>query len=805
MRLDHFLPTLTKAKRRSVRPDRWISRASRRIFPASWMSDSETRKSGVARRALKRVGATWLSSPVRRVIQSVCFILFLWLFFYCCWPYRAQPAPTWKGWTPAEIDAESGRVRVVSDNSLRGAISAGTSVYVFDESQSGQKPIYLGVFVSDNNSNFPASQSAEQQKERKTKSEIQNVSSNTSENAKRSAIKRPVVELRLHPQKGMSAEALEKLSVSTGPWTISMQPPNRWPSHFADEFRKQDQIPVESFLLIDPLVGLSTALAAKSWMVSLWAVGIILAVCVFIPRGFCGYLCPLGTLIDLCDWAVTGRVKRFRLPDNGWWVHLKYYFLFGILVAGFCGVLLSRFFSAIPILTRGLLFMLAPLQLGFMRGWHQVPPMNLGQAISIVLFLGVLGLGFFRSRFWCKYVCPSGAVFSLGNLFRVSERKVEDTCIHCNKCVEICPFDAIKPDFTTRVTDCTLCQTCGGVCPTHAIKFVERSNRFALKLENDPPTHEHSFGNSLAKVASFLGLRRFPPLHPFRRIAKLNLFNAPLDSMIAKPIARRSFVASSVGMMAGFAGGIGFAAATKTMGARLDNSARSQPVRPPGSVPEKEFLELCIRCGECFKVCPNSVLQPLGFQQGLEGLWTPHVAADWAGCEPSCNACGQACPTGAIRPLPLEEKKAARMGLAVVNEKTCLPWTGNEACQLCVDECAAAGYDAIEFIRVHSAPDESGKSLAGLGFLAPKVDPLKCVGCGLCQMRCFSINAKTKHSLKESAIIVRSGAGKEDRMMKGSYVALHSERNGSTKTTDSNANRPVPERYLPEFLEPPKR
>ena len=129
-----------------------------------------------------------------------------------------------------------------------------------------------------------------------------------------------------------------------------------------------------------------------------------------------------------------------------------------------------------PVITRGMLFLGDPVQSGVMRGWHQVPPLNAGHFVSIALFFGVLGSACCKPRFWCKYVCPSGAVFSLGNLFRVTERKVENTCINCNKCVEICPFDAIKPDFTTRTTDCTLCQTCAGVCPTHAIKFVERWN-----------------------------------------------------------------------------------------------------------------------------------------------------------------------------------------------------------------------------------------------------------------------------------------------------------------------------------------
>ena len=44
----------------------------------------------------------------------------------------------------------------------------------------------------------------------------------------------------------------------------------------------------------------------------LMCAAMILIVCVLIPRGFCGYLCPLGTLIDLFDWAIGKRVTGFR-------------------------------------------------------------------------------------------------------------------------------------------------------------------------------------------------------------------------------------------------------------------------------------------------------------------------------------------------------------------------------------------------------------------------------------------------------------------------------------------------------------
>jgi ferredoxin len=590
MRLNLFLPYLRRPmrKRPIARPFRTVALT---VMPEKLFSAADkTVRPGFLRRVLAKMGPTWLSSPVRRVIQAVCFVAFCWLFFYVAWPY------------------------------------GGTDYHAT-----------------------------------------------------------------------MAAK---------------------------------EKIPATTFLAIDPLVSLSTALAAKAWVWSLlWAAGIML-VCVIFPRGFCGYLCPLGTLIDLFDWSIGKHVTRFRVQNDGWWVNLKYYLLLAVLICSVCGVLISGFVAAIPVLTRGFLFVLGPVQQGAMKGFYQVPPITAGQVFSILLFIGVLALGFLRPRFWCRYVCPSGAVFSVANVFRAGERKVEDTCIKCNKCVEICPFDAIKADFTTRTAECTLCQTCGGVCPTHAIKFVDRWDQQHLKDANDPPIRE----TNLSRRGLLGGVVAGAAIAGFIRL--------PL------PIAKGSSV----------------------------------PVlRPPGSVPEGDFLDLCIRCGECFKACPNNVLQPMSLGEGIDNLWTPKAVPAWSGCEPTCNNCGVVCPTGAIRALPLVEKAAARMGLAIVNVKTCLPHAGKEDCQLCVDECNAAGYRAIEFQRVGTKVDDEGMPIADSGFLAPVVLADKCVGCGLCETRCHHVLVESQGKLQSSAIVVHAGEGKEDRIRHGSYLQLQQERQNTKK------------------------
>lgn len=522
-----------------------------------------------------------------------------------------------------------------------------------------------------------------------------------------------------------------------------------WPyggTDYAAHRESKEKVAAEFFLIIDPLVALSTAIASRSWVWSLGAAGLILAACLLVPRGFCGYVCPLGTVIDLFDWAVGRRFKKWTLSDEradrGWWVHLKYYLLLGCLAAGLFGVLLTGFVAAIPVVTRAFLFLVKPLELGFTKGWYLNTGFNAGHVVSVLLFLGILLLGLFRRRFWCQYVCPSGALFSLGNLFRATERKVESSCISCNKCVEICPFDAIKPDYTTRELECTFCQSCGGVCPTHSIKFVDRWDLAALKAPETGPERR-----------------------PSRR-----------------------------GFLTGALAGAGTALAVPVA---WGMNGRPLPVRPPGSLPERQFLQACIRCGECFQACPNDVLQPMGFEQGLEGLWSPRVAANWAGCESGCNNCGQVCPTGAIRALPMEEKRVARMGLAIV-QSSCLPLAGKEECRLCVDECNAAGYRAIEFMRVHPELDDKGQPVEGSGFSAPSVIADRCVGCGLCQTRCHVINVKERAVIDSVAIIVEAGPGKEDRMQHGSYLALREQERRARAATSPQPG--ATDSYLPDFL-----
>ena len=131
------------------------------------------------------------------------------------------------------------------------------------------------------------------------------------------------------------------------------------------------------------------------------------------------------------------------------------------------------------------------------------------------------------------------------------------------------------------------------------------------------------------------------------------------------------------------------------------------------------------------KVCPTSGLQPALWQAGPEGLWTPVLVPRTGYCDYSCHSCGQVCPTGAIPPLTLDEKRVAVIGVAAVDRDRCLPWAQATPCIICEEMCPVPE-KAIELEEAQVA-DAVGQPLV---VQRPHVVAERCIGCGICEFKC---------------------------------------------------------------------
>ncbi len=160
-------------------------------------------------------------------------------------------------------------------------------------------------------------------------------------------------------------------------------------------------------------------------------------------------------------------------------------------------------------------------------------------------------------------------------------------------------------------------------------------------------------------------------------------------------------------------------------------------IRPPASGTPARFTRLCVRCGACVRACPGTILRFGGVGAGLASVLAPEVFFENDYCHPSCTACGQACPSGAIPKFTAANKSVKPIGLARVHRADCLLEQGRE-CGACVGVCP------------HEALDLAWDPAEMVSRVV--VDAKACTGCGYCEYVCPST---------PKSIIVKAGVRDE--------------------------------------------
>lgn len=459
------------------------------------------------------------------------------------------------------------------------------------------------------------------------------------------------------------------------------------------------------FFRLNPLSALAAMLAARSWIPEFAGALLVVVLTLFLGRVWCGWICPTGTLLEWLSFR--SARQRARMLSSRWRM-VKYVLLIVILVMALLGNLSLLIFEPLALFTRAMTTVIIPglnyiinaseqalYPLAFLRpmvdwleGVLRGPVLPVKQpafratVLIATLFFGTIALNLLADRFWCRYLCPLGALLGWLSKIALFRPVIGSACTGCTRCAIACKPGAIHTvnkakathsaaDMTIMPSECILCLDCLASCTKEG-----------------------------------MGIK--PVLRP-----------APAQEF---DLSRRQFLQTAALGSAGL------------VLLRTDLRLRTKDaylLRPPGVDDEAAFLSQCVRCTQCMKICPTTALQPALTEAGLEGLWTPMVMPRIGYCDYGCHACGQVCPSGAIPLLSLAEKRQKVIGRASVDRNRCLPWSSGIPCIVCEEMCPTPE----KAIRLEIVPtvNEWGETIE---LQQPYVLLDLCIGCGICENHC---------------------------------------------------------------------
>ena len=451
-------------------------------------------------------------------------------------------------------------------------------------------------------------------------------------------------------------------------------------------------------------------------------VALLVLLTLLVGRIYCSVICPLGVFQDIVSW-ISGRRKkkkyRFSYSPEIKWLRYGVLGLFVIAMLTSVGsfvALLAPYSSYGRIATN----LFAPMYrwgnnlLAYFAEradsyafyetevWLKSLPTFL---IAVFTFIVLIVLAWRNGRTYCNTVCPVGTIlgfFSRFSLFRPVINK--EKCKNCSLCSRGCKAACI--DYKHHHIDysrCVACMDCIDTCKHDALRLEYRWKN----------TNKTSTDKSAQTVTS-----------------------GQIDN------TRRSFLSATAVLAA--------TSMVKAQEKKVDGGlavvedkkipVRATPIVPPGAWSARHFARHCTACQLCVSACPNNVLRP---STELMKLMQPEMSYERGYCRPECTSCSEVCPTGAIRPITIEEKSSTRIGHAVWIRKNCIPLTDGVECGNCARHCPSGA--------ILMVPSDNGDPNS---VRIPVVNAERCIGCGACENLCparpFSsiyVEGHTMHSV----------------------------------------------------------
>jgi len=284
-----------------------------------------------------------------------------------------------------------------------------------------------------------------------------------------------------------------------------------------------------------------------------------------------------------------------------------------------------------------------------------------------------------KKRIFCTALCPAGTLLGLFGRFGVFRIRFTGKCVKCGLCVKSCPAGCIDLGSGTIDNErCVRCMNCLAACKVSGLAFTARRSGTASTGEKLPDR------------------------------------------------SRRQFLIRGGVLLAGLAAGFAAARSGVVRTAVLALAGAKKLILPPGAGDAERFAAKCTACQLCTANCPARIIVPAPGGDGPVRLDLSRGA-----CRYDCRRCGSVCPTGAIRPLSLGEKRRTKIAEANFDPKLCLACHTDDPCGRCADACPAGAIRPVGPRRV------------------PRLKKSLCIGCGACQAACPAApKAMTVHAIE---------------------------------------------------------